>query len=461
MSDLSAAHRAALAQIIEHCPDPTLAKLSTAVASLPGDRAMALAKMLAEETTDRKRRARVFDVLKPMFAARPDGLQAIRLPARVLPRLWKLAAAREPALLIHLDDDPLRGEPRDAAAAQAVADRVRIAGAAIVRDQPETIWPLGLDDTAERETGLAELAGCLDLSPLASRALALLPAWTGRPSEDQLAELRLLVRDASAVAPDGAQRLLEILFAHLDQAPLILRLVVHASSAAGRELFLFESELAVFVTRLIQGIDDRVKAIARYRPVGAVDPFLAVRRDIDWCASVLTELDLTIQMHPGGVWGKQVRDARARIGTALGRLLAGADKALEKALPSEKTQGIGRRLARTLPALTEPAPQAAIDEAMAALALIRAVRGSAQTFGCESQRHQALTQAIERLTLYSAQALDIIHHGDAPDMTTALAIVRRAAEFLDMLEATDDARTVRRRVAVVERDGPTPSPVVA
>ena len=56
-----------------------------------------------------------------MFRARPDGVAAIRFPAAVLPRLWKAASAREPELLVNLDDDPLTGELNDPATAATVA----------------------------------------------------------------------------------------------------------------------------------------------------------------------------------------------------------------------------------------------------------------------------------------------------------------------------------------------------
>ena len=121
------------------------------------------------------------------------------------------------------------------------------------------IWPNDGASEADREAALAVLAGVCDLAPLAATGSAIAGrSGSGDRTRTSLAELRILVRDAAAVAPEGAQRLLEILFAHLDDASRILRLVVHASTAAGREVFLFDSELAVFVTRLIKTVEDRV-----------------------------------------------------------------------------------------------------------------------------------------------------------------------------------------------------------
>lgn len=448
MADLSVAHRAALGQMIERCSDATLDKLALGVLSMPGEKAVALSRILACEGLDRKRRARALGPLLPMFRPRPDGVASTRFPPAVLPRLWKAASAREPHLLPILDDDPLMGAPRDPAIAVAVAARICMAAAAAARDRPDIIWPQtdGEDEPA-REAALIELAGCCDLAPLAARGLPSLKGWIGRPDEDRLAELRLLIRDAAAVAPDGAQRLLEILFAHLRDAAMILRLVVHASSAAGRELFLFDSELAVFITRLIKTVEDRVTRIGAYRGDSGPDPFGVLRHDVGWCAEVLTELDMTIQMHPGGVWGKQARDARLRINAALERLLAGVEKTVETALPTNRVQGAGR-LARVMPRLDAPVAAEAVEAATAALALVRTVRTAAGVFGCEGQRRQVLQAVTDRLTTYADQALDLVNRGDAADETTALGIVGMTADFLTVLEAQDAARTVRRRVAV-------------
>lgn len=447
MAGLSVAHLAALAQMIERVPDTTLEKLSLAVGTMPGEKAGALSGMLADETTDRKRRRRVFGPILPMFEARTDGVAAIRFPPAVLPRLWKAASAREPELLIRLDDDPLTGVQNDPAAADIVAARICLAAAAAVRDRPQVVWPDESADDMDREAALAALAGVCDLAPLAARGLPSLAVWTGRPDEDRLAELRLLVRDAAAVAPEGAQRLLEILFAHLSDASRVLRLVVHASTAAGREVFLFDSELAVFVTRLIKTVEDRVARIATYRGDTGPDPFAVLREDISWCAAVLSELDLTIQMQPGGVWGKQARDARMRVNATLHKLLGKAEATVEKALPTMKVQGSGR-IARTTPMLDAAVAPDVREAALASLALVRAVRTAAGVFGSETLRYQVLQSLTDRLTTYADQALDRINRNDVTDVEQARRIVSMVADFLATLEARDAAKTVRRRVAV-------------
>ncbi|PZO01204.1 MAG: hypothetical protein DCF28_10340 [Alphaproteobacteria bacterium] len=447
MAGLSVAHLATLAQMIERIPDDTLQKLSGVILSMPGDKAVELSRVLADETRDRKRRCRVLKPIIPLFRPRADGVAAVQFPPAVLPRLWKAASAKEQAFLGKLDNDPLTGRPVDPATAETVAARICLAAAAAVRDQPDIIWPDDGTNASERQAGLAALAGICDLAPLAARGLPALMVWIGRPNEDQLAELRLLVRDAAAVAPEGAQRLLEILFAHLDDPSRIFRLVVHASTATGREIFLFDSELAVFVTRLIKTVEDRVARISTYRGDGGPDPFAVLRDDIAWCATVLTELDLTIQMQPGGVWGKQARDARLRVNATLHKLLSKAEATVEKALPTAKVQGTGR-IARTTPMLDTSVPAEAREAALASLALVRASRASASVFGSETLRYNVLQSLTDRLATYADQALDRINRNDVNNVDEARQIVLMVADFLTTLEAIDEAKTVRRRVAV-------------
>ena len=454
MADLSVAHRAALAQVIERVPDRTLSQLGLAAAGMPGDRARTLETMLVDEIQDRKRRARAMACLAPMFRARPDGVASTTFPAAVLPRLWKIASAREPDLLPMLDSD----DDREAGQVAVVCGRICVAAAAAVRDRPETVWPEGDEKPEIRQAGLTELASCCDLGPLVNHGLPSLKTWVGRPNEDHLAELRLLVRDSAAIAPDGAQRLLEVLFAHLAEAALILRLVVHSSSAAVQECFLSESELAVFVDRLIAAIDTRVARIATFRTGAGRDPMATLKADIAWVAGVLAELDSTIQLHPGSAWGKRARDARQRINQTLSGMLGAAEKAVDRAMPLERIKTSGR-MTRMAPKLDDAIDVEARDEAAAALALLGAIRTSAQIFGCEARRFQVVQGLTERLTTYADMALEAVNAGDVIDEVGGIERIETCAHFLELIDAKDAARTVRRRVAVA--GGPRVAPGTA
>jgi hypothetical protein len=450
MAELSVAHRAMMDPLIAACSDAMLIKLADAVGAMTGDRAQLIASTLAAAVTDRARRDIALRPLMPLFAPRPDGLDGVNFPQQVLSRLWTQATAGEPDLLSQLDEDGVD--------AVAVADRLCRAGAAAVRDAPETVWPEALAPD-KREDGLSTLAACLDLAPLARRALSLLPTWVGRPDGDQLADLRLLVTDSAGVAPDGACRMMEILFAHLGDAALILRIVTHSSNAASRESFLGVSEMAIFVDRLIAGIQARVRRVEAYQPTADATATERLLQDIAWSAAAMGEIDVTLKPQPDGPWGKALRDARVKVATRMTALMMSADKLMDTALPLTRTPLAGR-MTRASPRL-DVDPEAPTMHSLATiLTLVGRLRGSAAVFGCESDRRKLSAQLVERLSTYADEALDLVNAGEAPDENRALALIECVADLLGRLDATDAARTVRRRAAVAgaptTMDGPSP-----
>lgn len=436
MSGLTVAHKVALAALLERCPDAMLKTVASAVAPLPGGRAAELRMMLADEQRDRVRRQFVMAPLIPMFRDRADGVAALTFPPFVLARLWKAASAREPGLLPRLDGD----EP-----SVMVADRICLAAAALVRDQPDLIWPGGQDPA--RLAGLEDLAACLDLAHMARRGLPSLEVWLKRPDGDQIAELRLLLKDCAGIRLEGAQRVLEILFSHLDDAVLILRIVTQTSCAVDQEGFLSASELAGFVDRLIAGVDLRAARIAAFKPAADIARVKDVIADLTWCANVLGELDVTLTLNPQSAWGKSVRDGRVAIAGRLSALLRAADKAVDQALPMERVQMAGR-MTRKAPQLDAPIDGETVLAARSLLRLVGSVRGPASTFGCEADRKALVEALTARLTDYSDLVLRMINDGEAPDEAHALKVMAFTAQCLDLIAATEAARTVRRRAAV-------------
>lgn len=438
MSGLTAAHRVALAALIGRCPETVLKAVAAAVAALPGGRAAELRLMLAEEMRDRARRAVVLAPIARMFRPRTDGITALTFPVAVMPRLWRAAIEREPDLLPRLD--------KDGPDAVAVANRYCLAAAAAVRDRPALVWPEGLAPE-RRAQGLADLACCLDLAHLARRGLPSIEVWLKRPDGDQLAELRLLVKDCSEIHADGATRLLEMLFAQLDDAVLVLRIITRTSGVAGREGFLSASELADFVDRLLAGVDERSARLAAYHPDGGAGGVDAVITDLDWCASVLAELDVTLTLDPESEWGRRVRDSRVKVAGWLSGLLRTADKAVDKALPLARVQTSGR-MSRMAPMLEAAARGDAADAAFALLRLVGATRGAAAVFGAEAARKALVDALTDRLGDYAEQVLSMVNDGEAVDEAHALKLVSIAARYLELIDAKDAARTVRRRAAV-------------
>ena len=454
MADLTTAHRAALAHLADSVSDEVLKTLAAAVAAMPGGKAREMAELLAGAETDRKRRARGFAALAPMFSPAPDGMEATRFPAAVLPRLWKIAATNEADVVPALDS---RDDHDDAAQRIAtVCSRLLTSAAAAVRDRPEVIWPVG-DTDPNRLASLAAMASAFDLGNLIQRTVPSLKSWAGRPNADQTAEFRLLVRDAAAIAPDGARLFLEIVSAHLNDGPKSLRLVLNSSEPACRESFLAESELAGLVDRMIKAGEFRA---ARVKAWKTTDDIERLNADLAWITDLLIEAEITLRPRPDGPWGKRLNRIRADIGAEIGGLLGRVAKPIDLALPMSRVQ-ISGRLSREVPRLTMPIDPDVLGAATTALDVLRRLRNFTGPFGCEAQRVALVETLTLRFATYADLALEEINQGTAGSDAVAIARVETAADFLERIEAEVDARSVRRRVAVAaiaRRDrGPSPN----
>ncbi|MGO4411243.1 MULTISPECIES: hypothetical protein [unclassified Brevundimonas] len=447
MADLSAAQRAALAQLIARCPDAMLPPLDALAATMTGDRAWALRDMVEAEVLDRRRRDAAFGPLALLFQPRADGLAGLSFPAAVPARLWRLAVRNEPELLPQLD--------REDELSRMVADRLCLSAASAVRDQAEVVWPGGTASEVE------ELAACFDLAGLARRSLTHLETWLGRPGPEATAELKLALRQAAAIAPDGASRLMEIFFAQLSDARTMLRLVAQATPAAGRETVVGESELAVFVDRVVTALAHRAAEAAAFDPTAPGADAALLKADLDWCAETLAEIDVTLPLRPDSAWGKAVRQARLKIVARLSELFSAAERAAEAVLPVERTAMAGR-MTRPTPRLDEAVDAEAAARAKALAAVIGLVRGPATVFGCEAERRQTAEGLTGKLATWADEAIERFNDGVVPNQAIARKRIALTVELLGLIGAKEAGRTVRRRLTVagaapsVLTDGATP-----
>ncbi|WP_338578154.1 hypothetical protein V8J38_05125 [Brevundimonas olei] len=435
MADLSVAQRAALAQLIERCPDRVLSQLSGLAGTMAGDRSAALRDMIEVETLDRRRRDMAFAPLLVLFRPRADGLPGLGFPPAVLGRLWRAATRHEPELLPQLD--------RDDDLSRMIADRLCLSAAVAVRDRPEQVW----QEASRSQT--AELAACLDLAAVARRALPHLPEWVGRASPEATAELKLALRQAASVAPDGASRLLEVVFAHLGDARLILRVVGLAAPGAGRdvsaETALGESELGLFVDRVLFTLARRASEAAAFDATAAEADLDGFKTDLDWCAETLAEIDVALPLKADSAWGKAVRQARVKLALHLSEQFSAAERAVDAVLPVERAALVGR-MTRPTPRLDGAIDPSAAQRARALAALVGLVRGPASVFGCEAERRQTAEALTGRLAAWADEAMERLNDGEAADMATARKRIILTSELLGLIGARDASRTVRRRL---------------
>lgn len=428
MADLSVAQRAALARLIERCPDHFLSPLSGLAGKMAGARSAALRDMVEAEATDRRRRNIAFGPLLPLFQARADGLPGPEFPAAVLTRLWRSATRNEPELLPQLD----RGDDLS----RMIADRLCLGAASALRDRAGEVWPDAPEGRAQA------LATCFDLAATARRALAFLPEWIGRPGNEAVAELKLALRQAAGVASDGAVWLLEILFAHLEDARLMLRVTALASSGE-------DGGAEVFVNRILMALARRAADVAAFDPSqaagGAMGGAAAFKTDLDWCAATLTEIDVSLPLKADSAWGRAVRQARLKTALSLSERFSAAERAVDAVLPVERAALVGR-MTRPRPRLDGPVDAAAADRARTLTAVVGLVRGPAAVFGCEAERRQTAEGLTGRLATWADEAMERLNDGQVADEATARRHIALSAELLALVGAQEASRTVRRRL---------------
>lgn len=455
MSDVSKQTEAAtsidgaLAALVAQCPDALLDMLRVEAAGMSGPRGEAFLRALDRERIDRARCNIAFGPLFPIFVPRDDGVESLVFPPAVMRRVWRAACARESDTAHLLDED-------DAGRRSLVIERLCLAAAWALRERPDTLWPPQADGSgrAERLAMLEDLAGCFDIAMLAHRALPRLPQWVGRASEDDIIVLRLLMRDCARASPDGPRRMIELLFAHMPDAYLVLRLLNGIVNPPSRDPVVGDEEIVLFTRRLSQAMQSRCAQLeTRVQAAATSDVDFAgadlaedVRADLGWCAQVLTEMDIHQLLRPDHEAMREARDVRRIIAKRLTQWLAAAPDRVDEALPMMRVHVTGR-IRRMAPNLDVASSPEKIEQAVNSVALIGAMRGSASVFGCEAGRGQVQKALATRLYDDADETLERFNTGEAPDPATALARAGVAARLLFLLGEDDVGRAVRRRVA--------------
>jgi hypothetical protein len=176
---------------------------------------------------------------------------------------------------------------------------------------------------------------------------------------------------------------------------------------------------------------------------------LGVVDDVSWCAGVLAEMDISLQIRPDSPWGKTARMARVQVSGQLSGLMKSTSAAVHAALPM-KRRVITGRMTRMSPWLEAPGEGEPIEAAAALLAAVAALRGAANTFGCEADRSTLKAELTDYLSTWADEALDAVSDGDAEDIDHTLRLIGVAARFLTVIEALEAARAMRRRAASAE-----------
>ena len=438
MPGTSPAKLGAVRMLIAAVPEGALRSLETALASAKDAAMVEIRDLIRAERADRGLRDQVLSPLLPLAMARPEAIPGPVLAPGLLSAIWAAAKRRNGPLIEKAAR--ARGELRHDDPEPVEYDRLCIEIAGMLRGEG-ALAPAGLDPKLA-----AEAAQLVDLTPLARQAIRRAPEWLGRVSEESAATLKLIFKDATAIAQDATPRLLDIIMAHLSEPQQIMRLIAVLTDRSG-DRFLASSELASFGERLLADVDRRIARMKAFDMQAGSAAAVSMARDIVVSTTILNELEQQVELSKDGPWGARVSAARRNMAAAVEARLRDAESEVAKALPLQNVK-IAGRMTRHAPKLAADPDMRVVERARALVTLVGEVRSVAAGGGYGALRSQVAERLTERLNVYADEVLHAINAGETPDEARALAYLEIAAEFLGHVRDEETAQIVRRRAAV-------------
>ena len=295
-------------------------------------------------------------------------------------------------------------------------------------------------------SGGAELfAAYLDVTPVARAALDRMHEWLGRLNDERIAAARVAFRDATAIAEDAGPRLLEILYAHLDEPWAVLRLISAVMQRPG-DRFVASTELAVFGERMLDNIDAQLKRVAAFDADRGREGGLATGEAVRTASLEIHEFNESMDLQPDGPWGSRlVRQRKTLVQAVEGRLKA-VESEVAAALPLQSS-GNRRSGLHGQPRLTADPDPRQVQRAMAFLAFMVDVRSAGERLGFGALWGRTTEQVQARLDTYVEDLLEKLRAGEGDNLDRVRAYLDVAAEVMGALSDDRAAQIVRRRMA--------------
>ena len=447
MGHLSEVQLAGVRALLSAAPDGAVRALEATLASGSErhETMRMIQRMVAAEITDRRARNAVFLPIAPLCTPARAGIGGVVFPSAALTGVWnglKADGGRNLQLVMAAAEARYPETPSSEVYDQLCAD-----AAAGLRARSNPGYEAAATALEKSMPGGAErFAAFLDVVPVARAALDRMHEWLGRLNEARAAAARLAFKDATVVAEDAGPRLLEILYAHLEEPWAVLRLVSAVMHRPG-DKFVANSELAMFGERLLDDID------AHLARVGALDADRGREAGLEAGAAVRTagleilEFDECVDLSPSGPWGSRLLRQRKSLAQAVEGRLKGAEAEVAAVLPLQNA----RRSVRGQPRLTaDPDPRQA-ERARALLTLLQEVRPSSERLGFGALWTKTAEQIRARLDAYIEDLLEKLRASEqansAEDAARARLYLDLAAEYLGLVTDDRAAQIVRRRMA--------------
>lgn len=436
-------------QLVEAAPDKVVGGLQAALSETSLDSPLAGVRRLVDtEARDRRLRNTVLQTLAPMCVG--DGRDMTRLvfPVRTLACLWRglkeiapEAVADAEMALVDYRPGESPNEPFDAL--------VRLAANAL-RNRASSDFAMAAEICdAARPGGADLLAQCLDLSPVVRRAIPKLQDWITHFGKDTTAAARLAYKDAVAIADDAGPRFFDMLAAQLAHPWMVLR-IISAVMAKPTERYLADSEMSGFGERVMQQIEDTLKAIAHLDPAAGPEAGRAAGKQVELITFLISEMETCVDLMKDHGWGHEIVNHKKSLAGVVESHLRSADKFARAALPTQPARL--RRIRREIPKLNLMPDPLAVKRAITLLTFTHEVRSSANYGGFAAARGKLLEGLGEMLDNYVEEVLDLIRTGDAEDEGVGYAFLEIAAEVSLLVRDERAAELVRRRTAALRHE---------
>lgn len=426
--------------LLETAPDNVVRDLDTALRADTSAPLAPVRAMVRAELSDRQVRDVVLSPVAPLCTPRLDGFKQALFPAGALSRAWRGLRALDPKsvtivvsnLTLSSDDEP------------ACDDLCRTAARAIRSGDPAMQSLVRyLEDF---QPGAAvQFAGYIELAPLARVAIKRLPTWLRNMTEEHAAAVRLLLKDADAIAADASPRLLEILLAQIPDPWRLLR-IVSAMTNRGGDRYLSSSELAEFCERVLGDIERRVNLLRLFDLDGGPEAAQAASASLTTAIAEILEFEECLDLNKEGPWGQRIVKMRGALSGLTEGHLKKAPKIVSEALPLQPVR-IGGTTLRMEPRLDQAPDPRLVRRAMASLAFFERSRSSAAQGGYGTIRAKVGEDITHRLDSYIEDILAMIHGKELASLDHARAFIEVVADMIALVQDEKSAQIVRRRAA--------------
>jgi hypothetical protein len=436
--------------LVESAPDRIVGGLQKALAETGGDTVLASVRQVVDaEARDRTLRNSIFLPVTPLFVGDGSGKQSLVFPARALALIWRglkvIAAAEIGAAGAALEAVAKAIETyRQPPDTTVIFDGLVELAAHALRTSDLRDFRAAAEACDRARSGGAEaLAACLDISPVVRQAIVRLPDWIAHGGEDNAAAARLAYKDAVAIAEDAGPRFFEMLAGQVAPPWMVLR-VISAVMDKPTERYLADSELGGFPERVMNNIDETLKAIGHLNADGGVQAGRSAAALVSLVTDQVFELEVCIELSREHGWGHRILSQKQALAEVFEGRLRDAEKLVATALPMQSS-GFARKR-KTWPKLDGPPDPAAVARAMTLLTFLHEVRHSADHGGFSATHAKIVEQLSGTIDNYVEEVLDHVRTGDAPAARAHL-FLQAAAGIDGLIRDEKAAKLIRRRAA--------------